>query len=109
MSANSLNALFEQYTNRKKRVESDCAVVEKVWLEYQKLGGKEKEGERLKALSWLLDRLEDKDTNKLVRNIICNLMYKTRKKLPKEFRKRFRSQLKKMPRNKKGKFKFRKK
>jgi hypothetical protein len=103
MTDTRLKELFDQYTNRKKRIESDCAVVEQVWLVYRDSPDK---SVRCDACTWLLKRLEDNDTNKLARAIIYRHLYRGRHRLPKKIRKRFREVLKGIPRSKRKKLKF---
>lgn len=92
----NLHILFDHYKHRDKRTDSDCSIVEHVWLLYR--NSKDDEV-RSTALVWFLARIEDKKTNELARTIICWNLYRNRKTLSHKERKRFRQALRYLPRN----------
>jgi len=77
--------LFNKFTNRKKRVESDCAVVEEIVDCYQTCTD---DSSRKEALKWLFKTMEDKDTKEIVRARIQVLLKGIEDKLPGKKRRR---------------------
>lgn len=77
--------LFNKFTNRKKRVESDCAVVEEIVDCYQTCAD---DASRKEALKWLFKTMEDKDTKEIVRARIQVLLKAIEDKLPGKKRRR---------------------
>lgn len=71
--------LFNKFTNRKKRSESDCAVVQEIVDYYQTCTD---ESSRRESLKWLFRTMEDKDTNEIARKRIAFLLNAIRATLP---------------------------
>jgi hypothetical protein len=71
--------LFNKFTNRKKRVESDCAVVQEIVDYYETCAD---DASRKEALKWLFETMEDKDTKGIVRTRILVLLQGMQDKLP---------------------------
>jgi hypothetical protein len=77
--------LFNKFTNRKKRVESDCAVIQEIVDYYQTCAD---DASRKEALKWLFETMEDKDTKEIVRVRILVLLKALEDKLPGKKRRR---------------------
>lgn len=77
--------LFNKFTNRKKRVESDCAVIQEIVDYYQTCAD---DASRKEALKWLFETMEDKDTKEIVRARILVLLKALEDKLPGKKRRR---------------------
>lgn len=77
--------LFDKFTNRKKRSESDCAVIQEVVDCYQACTD---EASRKESLKWLLRTMEDKDTKEIARARIAVLLGSIRDALPAKKRSR---------------------
>jgi hypothetical protein len=77
--------LFNKFTNRKKRVESDCAVVQEI-ADYYQSGADD--ASRKESLKWLFETMEDKDTKEIVRARIVLLLKAMQDKLPGKKRRR---------------------
>ena len=77
--------LFNKFTNRKKRSESDCAVVQEIVDFYQTSAD---DAQRKESLKWLFKTMEDKDTTEIVRTRIAFLLKAMQDTLP--GKKRFR-------------------
>ena len=63
--------LFNKFTNRKKRSESDCAVIQEIVDFYQTSPD---EPSRKESLKWLFKTMEDKDTTEIARARIAFLL-----------------------------------
>jgi hypothetical protein len=77
--------LFNKFTNRKKRVESDCAVIQEIVDCYQTCTD---DPSRKESLKWLFKTMEDKDTKEIVRARIVLLLKAIQDKLPGKKRRR---------------------
>lgn len=77
--------LFNKFTNRKKRSESDCAVIQEIVDYYQTCAD---ESSRKESLKWLFKTLEDKDTKGIVRTRIAFLLKAIQDTLPTKKRRR---------------------
>jgi len=77
--------LFNKFTNRKKRSESDCAVIQEIVDCYQTCTD---EPSRKESLRWLFKTMEDKDTKEIVRARIAFLLDAIRDTLPGKKRRR---------------------
>lgn len=77
--------LFDKFTNRKKRAESDCAVIQEIVDCYQSCGD---ESSRKEALKWLFETMEDKDTKEIARARIVFLLKSIQEQLPGKKRRR---------------------
>jgi hypothetical protein len=91
--------LFNKFTNRKKRVESDCAVVQEIADCYQSCSD---DASRKEALKWLFETMEDKDTKEIVRARIQVLLKAMEDKLPGKKRRRLEKYERKVEAKKKG-------
>lgn len=77
--------LFDKFTNRKKRTESDCAVIQEIVDCYQTCSD---DGSRKESLKWLFKTMEDKDTTEIARARIAFLLGSIRDTLPGKKRRR---------------------
>lgn len=77
--------LFDKFTNRKKRSESDCAVIQEIVDCYQTCTD---EPSRKESLKWLFKTMEDKDTKAIARARIASLLGSIREALPVQKRRR---------------------
>jgi hypothetical protein len=77
--------LFDKFTNRKKRTESDCAVIQEIVDCYQTCTD---DASRKESLKWLFKTLEDKDTKEIARARIAFLLGSIRDALPGKKRRR---------------------
>jgi len=91
--------LFNKFTNRKKRVESDCAVVQEIVDCYQTCAD---DASRKEALKWLFKTMEDKDTKGIVRARILVLLKALGDKLPGKKRRRLEKHERKIAAKDKG-------
>jgi hypothetical protein len=91
--------LFNKFTNRKKRVESDCAVVQEIVDCYQSCTD---DASRKEALKWLFKTMEDKDTKEIVRARIVVLLKALEDKLPGKKRRRLEKYERKVEAKKKA-------
>ena len=71
--------LFNKFTNRKKRSESDCAVVQEIVDCYKTCTD---DASRKESLKWLFKTMEDKDTKEIARARIAFLLGSIRDTLP---------------------------
>ena len=90
--------LFNKFTNRKKRSESDCAVVQEIVDCYQTCTD---EPSRKESLKWLFKTMEDKDTTEIVRARIAFLLGAVRDTLPGKKRQRLEKYERKLEARKK--------
>jgi hypothetical protein len=90
--------LFNKFTNRKKRSESDCAVVQEIVDCYQTCTD---EPSRKESLKWLFKTMEDKDTKEIVRARIAFLLNAIRDTLPGKKRRRLEKYERKLEARKK--------
>ena len=90
--------LFDKFTNRKKRSESDCAVVQEIVDCYQTCTD---EPSRKESLKWLFKTMEDKDTKEIVRARIAFLLDAIRDTLPGKKRRRLEKYQRKLEAKKK--------
>jgi hypothetical protein len=90
--------LFDKFTNRKKRSESDCAVIEEIVDCYQTCND---EPSRKESLKWLFKTMEDKDTKEIVRARIAFLLDAIRDTLPGKKRRRLEKYERKLEARKK--------
>ena len=77
--------LFNKFTNRTKRAESDCAVIQEIVDDYQNSSD---ESSRKESLKWLFETMEDKDTKKVARERIVFLLKAIQDQLPGKKRRR---------------------
>lgn len=77
--------LFDKFTNRKKRTESDCAVIQEIVDCYQTCTD---DASRKESLKWLFRTMEDKDTKEIARARIAFLLGSIRDALPGKKRRR---------------------
>lgn len=77
--------LFDKFTNRKKRTESDCAVIQEIVDCYQTCTD---DASRKESLKWLFKTMEDKDTKEIARARIAFLLGSIRDTLPGKKRRR---------------------
>jgi len=90
--------LFNKFTNRKKRSESDCAVIQEIVDCYQTCTD---EPSRKESLRWLFKTMEDKDTKEIVRARIAFLLDAIRDTLPGKKRRRLEKYQRKLEARKK--------
>ena len=90
--------LFDKFTNRKKRSESDCAVIQEIVDFYQTSGD---DSSRKESLKWLFQTMEDKDTKEIVRARIAFLLDAIRDTLPGKKRRRLEKYQRKLEAKKK--------
>jgi hypothetical protein len=90
--------LFNKFTNRKKRSESDCAVVHEIVDCYQTCTD---EPSRKESLKWLFETMEDQDTKEIVRARIAFLLGAVRDTLPGKKRQRLEKYERKLEAKKK--------
>jgi len=90
--------LFNKFTNRKKRSESDCAVIQEIVDCYQTCTD---EPSRKESLRWLFKTMEDKDTKEIVRARIAFLLNAIRDTLPGKKRRRLEKYQRKLEARKK--------
>jgi len=90
--------LFNKFTNRKKRSESDCAVIQEIVDCYQTCTD---EPSRKESLRWLFKTMEDKDTKDIVRARIAFLLDAIRDTLPGKKRRRLEKYQRKLEARKK--------
>ena len=90
--------LFDKFTNRKKRYESDCAVIQEIVDCYQTCTD---EPSRKESLKWLFKTMEDKDTTEIVRVRIAFLLGAVRETLPGKKRQRLEKYERKLEAKKK--------
>jgi len=90
--------LFNKFTNRKKRSESDCAVIQEIVDCYQTCTD---EPSRKESLRWLFKTMEDKDTKEIVRARIAFLLDSIRDTLPGKKRRRLEKYQRKLEARKK--------
>jgi hypothetical protein len=91
--------LFDKFTNRKKRSESDCAVIQEIVDFYQTSGD---DSSRKESLKWLFQTMEDKDTKEIARARIAFLLGAIRDALPAKKRRRLEKFERKAATRKKG-------
>lgn len=91
--------LFNKFTNRKKRSESDCAVIQEIVDFYQTCGD---DPARKESLKWLFETMEDKDTKEIARARIAFLLSSIRDTLPGKKRRRLEKYLRKVEARKKS-------
>ena len=91
--------LFDKFTNRKKRSESDCAVIQEIVDFYQTSGD---DPSRKESLKWLFRTMEDKDTKEIARARIVFLLGAIRDALPAKKRRRLEKFERKAAARKKG-------
>lgn len=77
--------LFNKFTNRKKRSESDCAVIQEIVDCYQTCPD---ESSRKESLKWLFKTMEDRDTKEIARTRIKFLLKAIQDTLPGKKRRR---------------------
>ena len=90
--------LFNKFTNRKKRYESDCAIIQEIVDCYQTCTDEPASKESLK---WLFKTMEDKDTKEIVRVRIAFLLSAVRDTLPGKKRQRLEKYERKLEARKK--------
>jgi len=91
--------LFDKFTNRKKRFESDCAVIQEIVDCYQTCPD---EASRKESLKWLFKTMEDKDTKEIARTRIAFLLKAIQDKLPGKKRRRLEKYERKVEAKKKN-------
>jgi hypothetical protein len=91
--------LFNKFTNRKKRSESDCAVIQEIVDFYQACGD---DPARKESLKWLFKTMEDKDTKEIARARIAVLLGSIRDTLPGKKRRRLEKYERKVAARKKN-------
>lgn len=92
-----LHKLFNKFTNRKKRSESDCAVVQEIVDCYQSCAD---ESSRKESLKWLFKTMEDKGTKEIARTRIAFLLTALQDTLPDKKRRRLEKYQRKIEKKK---------
>lgn len=90
------------YENRKrgKHDDSDCTIIQRIWRMYWVQQNSELGTE---IAAWLLGRLHDKQSNRLVKSTVYLHFYRNRHSIPVKHKKWFRRAIKELPRKKRKK------